>query len=91
MGIQWDEEKRNQNLQDHEVDFEDIEPVFDDPHGIFEFDQMKDDEERYKLIGSLYGIIFFVSFTYRGNDYRIISARKGTKHEQRRYYEYRGV
>ena len=48
-----------------------------------------DNEDRYITIGySTKGNILFIAHTYRGDDVRIISARKATRKEKR-YYERR--
>jgi len=45
------------------------------------------DEIRYCLLGDSEGRIFFVSCTERNERYRIISARRATRHERNRYDE----
>ena len=48
------------------------------------------DEDRYITIGSVNGtvLILMVVYTERGDAVRIISARKATLQERRRYYDH---
>ena len=48
------------------------------------------DEDRYITIGSVNGtvLILMVVYTERGDAVRIVSARKATSQERRRYYDH---
>ena len=87
MDFEWDEKKRDENWKNHKVDFNEAINVFFDDYRIEDFDQIKDEEERFKAIGSSFGIVLFVSFTYKENSIRIISARKAVKNERKEYYK----
>ena len=53
--------------------------TIDDPHP---------NEERYVTLGlDLLGHLLVVSWTWRGDDIRLISARPATRHEQGQYEE----
>ena len=43
-------------------------------------------EERINLIGICDGVILYLTYTMRGDNIRIISARRSEKHEQAKYY-----
>ncbi|NJL83331.1 MAG: BrnT family toxin, partial [Chloroflexaceae bacterium] len=43
-------------------------------------------EERFIAIGESQGRVLAVTYTWRGDTIRIISARKATKNETREYY-----
>ena len=45
------------------------------------------EESRFIALGETNGIVLFVVYTMRGSVYRIISARRATKREQRQYYQ----
>ena len=85
MGFEWDRDKAASNLKKHRIDFADAVTVFDDLNSIT-IDDPDHDELRFITIGmDAYGGILVVVYTWRGENIRIISARKATKHEQKYY------
>jgi len=88
LKFEWDENKNAVNICKHKIDFEDIPEVFQQPM-LIDYDGRQDyGEERWLGIGSLGNVAVAVAFTERGeNIIRIISARKATKEERRRYDE----
>ena len=85
--FEWDTDKALSNLKKHGVDFDDAAMVFGDPNRIEEFDALHSvDEDRYVTIGMV-NTILFVVFTERDDKTRLISARKATAREKRRYYD----
>jgi uncharacterized protein len=87
--FEWDESKRQKNLETHGIDFADILPLFIQHNTVVFEDTRKDyGEERYILMGELHDLFFQAAFTKRGKTIRIISARRGNKRE-RRIYEQR--
>jgi len=90
IGIEWDEEKNIRNIQDHKLSFEVAQYVFTDPERIERFDRSESnisEEERWQTVGKV-GSVFFVVYTERGKDKRIITARKADKTERRIYNGY---
>ncbi len=87
--FEWDEEKAQANLRTHKVSFDEATTVFSDPFSITIPDpDHSTDEERYIDIGtSDKGRLLVVSYTERGANIRIISCRKATPTERRRYEE----
>jgi uncharacterized protein len=87
IGFEWDPKKAAQNLIDHKVSFEQAAVACRDPFSVEWIDDREDyDEERLALLG-LYGReVLYVAYTERGDNIRIIMARRAEKHEQHRYY-----
>jgi uncharacterized protein len=87
--FEWDAQKAKNNLQKHQVDFEEASTIYDDPLFITVLDdEHSQDEERYITIGlSNQNRVFMVAHTERSNNIRIISARKVTKNEEKFYQE----
>jgi uncharacterized DUF497 family protein len=85
MSYQWDERKAQVNRRKHGVSFADSVAVFEDDWAITIPDDHPD-EERFVTIGrDLLGRILVVVYTWRGDDIRIISARKVTRREREQY------
>lgn len=92
MRFTWDPRKDAANRQKHGVSFELARWVFDDPNHISIQDRHEGGEERWQTIGLIGPVaIFMVAHTYEEDDgeevVRIISARKATKAERKRYDE----
>jgi uncharacterized DUF497 family protein len=86
MDYQWDPAKAKANVKKHGVEFADATAVFDDPEAITIEDPDSEGEQRFLSIGlDVLGRILVVAYTYRGEDARLISARKATKKEVRIY------
>ena len=87
--FEWDEEKAEINLKKHKVGFEEAKSVFGDPFSITVDDpDHSKEEQRFIDIGkSISGIFLVVVYTERGNKIRIISCRKATPTERRKYEE----
>lgn len=86
MGVVWDPSKARSNLEKHGVSFSDVEPAFYDDFAISIPDEFSKKEERFLLVGrDALGRILTVSYTYRGDSIRLISARPATNSERREY------
>jgi hypothetical protein len=88
LNFEWHTEKAFNNIKRHNVTFEEASTAFRDPLSLTIDDPLhSDDEQRFVLIGKSYkNRILIVIHTERGDNIRIISARKATKKE-RTYYE----
>lgn len=88
MGVTWDPRKRAVNRRKHRIDFDEAATVFVDPLATtFPDPDHSEDEERYVTIGlSARGRVLVVAHTDAGEEIRVISARRATRHE-RRFYE----
>ena len=86
MRFEWDEDKNRANIQKHKIDLADVPAVFNGPM-LVELDEREDyGEERWIGMGFLRDIVVVVVFAQRRQDtIRIISARKVSKHERKRY------
>jgi uncharacterized DUF497 family protein len=84
----WDEVKNRSNIAKHGIDFETARRVFNDPQLLTEQDREVDDEPRWQTIGTADGIriLLVAHVTFESEEIiHIISARKATPHERRRY------
>ena len=84
--ITWDETKRRENLRKHGVDFADAQIIFDGYTVTSEDKREAYGEQRLQTLGLLRGVTVAVVHTERGNQIRVISIRKTTKHEDRFYF-----
>ena len=86
MAFQYDPTKAETNLKDHGVSFSDAEGVFFDPLALHGPDPDAEGEERFVAMGlGSAGQILVVVYTMRGEDIRLISARRATRREIRDY------
>jgi uncharacterized DUF497 family protein len=82
----WDESKRRANLEKHGIDFADAEKIFGGFTLSAEDTREVYGEQRFLTLGLLEDQVVSVTHTERGDDIRIISIRKATKHEARYYF-----
>jgi uncharacterized protein len=99
MRFEWDEAKNLSNQRKHGVSFEKASAVFLDPFYISVQDRIEDGESRWQAIGSVEGLLLLtVAHTVREEEaggssvdvFRIISARRATRKERRRYEDENG-
>lgn len=85
--FEWDPGKARANLRKHGVSFEEAATVFGDPLSLTIPDPVQaTDEERFIIVGrSFRGRTLVVVHTERGDQIRIISARRATRHEREQY------
>lgn len=88
-GCDWDSHKAQQNLRKHGVRFEVACCVFDDPYRDGVLDDRAYDEDRWTIVGRAGPYILVVTYTYRNDRWRIISARKAKPQEEQAYYDRR--
>ena len=85
MAYQWDREKATRNVRKHGIDFADAVAVFEDQAALTLLDE-QGEEERFVTLGlDALGRLLVVVYTWRGDDIRIISARKATRAERAIY------
>lgn len=92
--FEWDETKARSNARKHGVRFEEAMLVFADPYALVEQDRLESGELRWRTLGLAGGIVLLlVAHTVRSNQedeiIRIISARRATRKERKRYDENR--
>lgn len=85
MRYEWDEAKRERNLQKHGIDFVGAEVVFDGYTLTVEDRRACYGEQRFVTFGVLEGRHVAVVHTERYNVIRLISIRRATRHEQKSY------
>lgn len=86
MKIVWDPAKAETNLRRHGIRFSDAEGVLFDPNALTEEDESVEGEQRFVSIGmDPIGRCLVVVHTFRGDDIRLISARRATRRERRAY------
>ncbi|MFZ2509374.1 MAG: BrnT family toxin [Steroidobacteraceae bacterium] len=82
----WDEAKRRLNLRKHGVDFADAVKIFRGVTFTAEDTRENYGEQRFLTLGLLEDQVVSVAHTEQGEEIRIISIRKATKHEARFYF-----
>ncbi|CAN2042987.1 BrnT family toxin [Candidatus Magnetomoraceae bacterium gMMP-1] len=87
MEFEWNSIKNQANLKKHGINFEEAQSVFDDKYAIIIDDRFHSNKEYREIIvgQSLRKHFLYVVFVERGDYIRIISARKLTSAERRRY------
>lgn len=85
--FEWDQKKAASNARKHGVEFDEASTVFGDPLALLMPDpDHAVGEERYLLLGmSIQRRLLVVAFAERPPRTRLISARKATRKERRRY------
>lgn len=85
--FEWDERKEKSNRRNHGVGFKEAESVFYDPYSITVNDPDHSlDELRFIDVGtSAKNRLLIVVYTERGKRIRIISIRKATATERKKY------
>lgn len=104
MKFDWHDEKRKSNIEKsniekHDLDFLDAIQVFEEEHFMEDRTREEERETRKAIIGPLpeadvpghwSGNLIVVVFTPRNDTIRIISARRASTDERRRYERYVG-
>ena len=85
VSFEWDSRKSSSNERKHGVRFADAVAVFDDERAITILDDHPE-EERFVTIGrDTFRRLLVVVYVWRGEQIRVISARKATVRERREY------
>ena len=86
MRVTWDPKKAVSNVLKHGVRFSDAEAVLFDPMALSREDAAAEGERRFVSVGlDAIGRIIVVTYAYREDDIRLISARTATPQERRHY------
>ena len=86
MRFTWSERKRAINLKEHGLDFVDAPRVFEGLTFTYEDDRFAYGEQRFITLGLLAGVPVSVAHTESDDEIRIISFRKATGREARRFF-----
>ena len=87
MTFEWDSGKADANRRKHGVDFADAVGVFEDPYALSRPDPFPAEERSATLGRDLLDRLIVVVWTWRGEAIRLMSARRATPRERRRYAE----
>jgi uncharacterized protein len=89
LRFEWDPNKAKQNLEMHGVSFDEASTAFRDALSLAIYDPLHSEEEdRLVLIGNSHkDRLLVVVHTERGDNLRLISARKASKKERTQYEE----
>ncbi len=83
--VEWDRDKAEANRSKHGVDFSDAATVLSDDFALTRRDE-DPVEERFVTMGmDALGRVLVVVFAWRGEDIRLISARRATASERKQY------
>jgi uncharacterized DUF497 family protein len=87
IGFEWDNRKATRNLIEHKVSFEQASVACRDPFAVEWIDERGDyGEERFVLLGIYESTVLYDAYAERGDNIRIISARRADRNEQNKYY-----
>ena len=86
MRFTWSERKRAINLREHGLDFLDAPRVFEGLTFTYEDDRFAYSEQRFITLGLLAGVPVSVAHTESDDEIRIISFRKATGREEKRFF-----
>jgi hypothetical protein len=87
MHYEWDEAKRQSNIQKHGIDFIGIERVFAGKTVSILDERFNYGESRFITLGVLSGRVVVIAHTETNAVIRIISVRKATKNEEANYFK----
>ena len=86
MRFTWSERKRGVNLKERGLDFTDAPRVFEGLTFSYEDDRLPYGKQRFITLGLLAGVPVSVAHTESDDEIRIISFRKATGREARRFF-----
>ncbi len=87
MKFEWDENKRQSNIQKHGIDFADAKRIFEGITLTFQDNRFDYGEQRFITMGLLREIVVVIAHTEVDETVRIISMRKATKNEQKHFFK----
>ena len=89
LSFEWDERKAKSNLAKHGVSFEEASTVFGDPLSLTIPDPAHSQiEDRFLVLGQSHQRkLLVVAHTERGDNIRLISARRASRRERKNYEE----
>jgi hypothetical protein len=86
VNFEWDDTKRKLNIKKHGIDFINASMIFDSYTLTIKDDRYDYGEERFVTFGILEGRVVVVVHTENEDSIRIISIRKATKYEEKKYF-----
>ena len=85
MEFEWDEQKRQANIEKHGIDFYRAKQIWDGEVLEIPSPQSERREQRFIAWGLMEGKVISIVYTWRGRKRRIISARRARKYEEETY------
>jgi uncharacterized protein len=85
MRYRWDREKDGRNFRKHGVHFADAVSVLEDDLALTIEDDFIEERRWVTLGQDLFGRLLVVVYVWRGDEIRVISARKAQPKERREY------
>ena len=89
MLFEWDETKRQTNLEKHGLDFRDSRLIFDGRDAVH-VPAVYQEEARFVSIAAIGEKFYTVVWTWRADSRRIISFRRSRSGEERAYHQIHG-
>jgi len=86
MDFEWDDTKRELNIKKHGIDFINTSKIFDSYTLTIKDDRFDYGEERFVTLGILEGRVVVLVHTEDEDSIRVISIRKATKYEEKKYF-----
>jgi uncharacterized DUF497 family protein len=84
--FEWDEAKRQKNLEKHRLDFRDARLIFDG-RPVVHVPSYKNNEARFASVAQIEARFYTVVWTWRAERRRIISFRRARDGEENAYHE----
>lgn len=89
LEFEWDEKKRQSNLEKHKIDFVRARFLFDG-RPVHTWPSSYNAEPKLATIGVLNGLCYTAIWTLRGSAIRLISVRRSRNDEIREYHKIHG-
>jgi hypothetical protein len=89
VGFEWDENKRQRNVEKHGIDFLIAAEVFDGL-AVVTYYSPRSREDRWATVGELNGRLCVVVWTERATNRRIIAAYRADEGDERKYRQVHG-
>jgi uncharacterized protein len=86
MVFEWDERKRQSNVEKHGLDLFDVPMGYEAPHIVVP-SKFVNTEERFLAVGVCQGRVVTVVYTIRGESIRVISFRRARHAERKKYHQ----
>jgi hypothetical protein len=87
--LEWDEAKRQKNLEKHSLDFRDARLIFDG-RKVVHVPAFRNEEARFASVAMIGTKFYTVVWTWRADRRRIISFRRSRDGEERAYRKIHG-
>ena len=86
--FEWDEAKSRANLKKHRISFDDVLPCFSGSMLVSLDDREDYGETRCIAVGFLHDVPIVIVYAERGENIRIISARKADRYERQKLKDF---